>query len=280
MKLFNFYKNALRKLKKETKNHVKRMETATVSQQYKFTSQLKKAKVIDKIIEELVKDATKDVKGFVKQTAVDGFLGTLYDVEGKSKMNLEFNMLNTKYIDNLVNKKTVGKDISTRLHGYNNRLAEVVKQELLDGAINGEGYAKIAKRIEEQTEATYKESLNMARTEGKRVQGDTTQKGYEEAEELGVSIKKMWQSTLDSDTRDTHGDMDGQTVDIDEEFINEDGDTAMSPGDFGLPEEDCNCRCTTVTIVEGISPSLRRDNETKEVINYKNYDEWKEGKGV
>ena len=61
---------------------------------------------------------------------------------------------------------------------------------------------------------------------------------------VGASIKKQWDSTLDGVTRDTHRELDGQIVDVDEEFvIPSTGARAMYAGGFGDPAEDCNCRC-------------------------------------
>ena len=54
----------------------------------------------------------------------------------------------------------------------------------------------------------------------------------------------------------------------------------MGPRMFGKPQEDINCRCTTITIVNGIEPELRKDIETKEIIKYNNYNEWAEVKGI
>ena len=43
---------------------------------------------------------------------------------------------------------------------------------------------------------------------------------------------------------------------------------------------DIHCRCVTINVVEGIPPSIRRDNETGRVIPYKNYNDWYENRVV
>jgi hypothetical protein len=60
--------------------------------------------------------------------------------------------------------------------------------------------------------------------------------------------EKEWLATQDAVTRDTHVEADGQVVGIDEEF--EVGDaTCQFPGDTGDPEEDINCRCGVLPVI-------------------------------
>lgn len=53
---------------------------------------------------------------------------------------------------------------------------------------------------------------------------------------------KQWDSTLDGKTRDLHRVLDGQIKELDEPF-EAGGMEAIQPGDFGVPAQDCNCRC-------------------------------------
>lgn len=277
--LFSFYKDALRKLKKQIKEFTDVYEDLSDLEKIEYVRAFKKGQTIEAIIDEVSKPTQDTIRVFLENRAIDGYMGTLYDVEGKAKMGLEFNKINERYIKKLVDKKTVGKDFSTRIYNRTKKMSKVVKDELLNGAVSGRGYRDIAKNIAEQTEATYKQSLTIARTEGKRVQTETTQDAYKEAENIGVKLQKRWSATLSDGTRESHADLDGQTVDIDEPFVTADGDEAMGPGEFGIPELDINCMCSTISIVEGIEPKLRRDQETKTNIPYKNYNEWKASKG-
>ena len=52
-----------------------------------------------------------------------------------------------------------------------------------------------------------------------------------------------WVTMMDDRVRETHDYLEGETVGIDEEFYTWDGAHAPAPGMFGVPEEDCNCRC-------------------------------------
>ena len=174
---------------------------------------------------------------------------------------------------NLVNAPVAGKRLSKRLYQYRDKLTDNVTQNIITGLFEGKSYAEIARRVNEETEASYKQALRIARTEAGRTQSTTTQKGYIEAKKQGIDIQKRWLATLDKKTRHDHRELDGQTVEVDGKFSIR-GHTAKGPRLFGVASEDVNCRCTTIEVIDGISPELRKDNESKEMIKYKNYDEW------
>ena len=59
----------------------------------------------------------------------------------------------------------------------------------------------------------------------------------------GKPVKKRWNTMLDWKVRETHDFLEGVTVGIDDLFYTDDGDSAMAPGGFQLPENNVNCRC-------------------------------------
>lgn len=116
----------------------------------------------------------------------------------------------------------------------------------------------------------------------------------EDAEEEGVKVKKRWIATLDNRTRDTHQELDGQEVPVDEPF-EVDGMEIMYPGDPNAdPELVYNCRCTMVEVYEGVDRHSsrrayydedddeyeegKRNSYTVEDMTYSEWKEWKEGR--
>lgn len=66
------------------------------------------------------------------------------------------------------------------------------------------------------------------------------------AKQTGLELEKEWVATADDRTRDTHAEVDGQRVPIDEPF-KVGGSELMFPGDpNGEPGEVIQCRCTEV----------------------------------
>lgn len=276
--LYNYYKDTLKELKKEIKGYVDNYEMLSFSKRLEVENQLNMARRIDEIVSNLAGSTAQTVNSYVRDELQQGYMGVWYALEGAENIQLDFGMLPERYIQQLVAKRVDGKTFSKRLYSNRDDLADRVTTSLLDGAVRGDGYKKIAKQVGELTEANYKQTLRIARTEGGRVQSTAKQRAYQEAKDKGIDIKKRWLSTLDKKTRHTHQSLDGQTVEIEEEFVSDSGAKAMGPRMFGKPQEDINCRCTTITIVNGIEPELRKDNEKKGIIEYNNYKEWLNGK--
>lgn len=271
--LFGYYKQALKDIKVEIKAYIENYEVLSFSKKLEVEQQLKIAKRIDEILWNLNDEVNPRINRHVAEEAKQGYYGTWYALEGNENIQLDFPVLNESYIERLLEKKVAGKTLSKRLYDNRDQLAERVTTALFNGAVKGKGYAKVAKEIGELTEANYKQALRIARTEGGRAQSTSKQKAYVDAKNKGIALEKRWLATLDKKTRHQHQQLDGQTVDVEEQF-NFNGNLADGPRLFGVAGLDINCRCTTISVVNGMAPDLRRDEDSKENIDYKNYQEW------
>lgn len=65
---------------------------------------------------------------------------------------------------------------------------------------------------------------------------------FDTAKRAGAT-KKTWRTMEDPRVRDSHVYLDGVTVGIDDEFYTSNGNHAYYPSQFGVAEEDVNCRC-------------------------------------
>lgn len=63
------------------------------------------------------------------------------------------------------------------------------------------------------------------------------------ARQAGGGVVKRWNTMKDPRVRDTHDFIEGVEKPLLEEFYTFDGDHAMQPGGFILPENNVNCRC-------------------------------------
>ena len=95
----------------------------------------------------------------------------------------------------------------------------------------------------------------IARTEATRLHASAATKTIKDSNSFGILVKKGWIGNLDGVTRDSHRylitkySQKQNAIYPDEYFITEAGKKALYPGDFGLPGEDCNCRCAVKPIV-------------------------------
>ena len=271
--LYNYYKEALKSLKVEIKQYTDNYDQLSFSKRLEVENRLKTANRIDGILNDLNSWSDAEIRRYIENEIEVGYYGTWYALEGAENVQLDFGILPERYIETLVNEKVNGQTFSKLLYKKRDELAERVTSALLTSAINGKGYAYAAKEVGELTEANYKQALRIARTEGGRAQSTAKQKAYKEAEKKGVQLEKRWLSTLDKKTRHSHQELDGQTVAVDGQF-NFNGHKADGPRLFKRASLDINCRCTTVAVVNGIAPDVRKDNLTGEQIEYTNYKDW------
>lgn len=268
------YKSSLIDIKKKLSEYLNRYEGLSFQEHLKVDRLKSLMKQINMVLDNLYDTNSSIIVDHAKNSYDKAYNGLFYQLEVENGLILDFTMLNPKVVEKAIQMPIEGLRLSERLydkHLYNLKLK--TKGAITKGLIDGSGYREIAKDISNIGVADYKQSLKIAITEGNRLRSLAREDSYQEANKLGIGLKKRWLSTLDNKTRDTHRALDGQIRGIDEEFEIR-GYKALQPRLFGVASEDINCRCDTITVVEGIAPSLRRDNITGEVIEYKNYSEW------
>lgn len=116
-------------------------------------------------------------------------------------------------------------------------------------------------------------AIRNARTMTTSAENGGRVESYKRAERLGIHMKKEWLATEDKRTRDSHREINGEQVGVNEEFSN----GLEYPGDAsGEPSEVWNCRCTLVGALE----SIDYDVDLPENPDFKNmnFKEWQNGK--
>lgn len=86
---------------------------------------------------------------------------------------------------------------------------------------------------------TLEDVVRIAETESHR---DANAGAYETAVAAGAT-EKVWHTMMDDRVRDSHFWLEGVSAPIDGEFYNYKGESTMYPGQWGIAEEDVNCRC-------------------------------------
>lgn len=141
--------------------------------------------------------------------------------------------------DILLMAYALGYEEITELLGISAEADPAKIYEVLDMDIAGKTYRD---RIREYAEAGNLEDIyRVIETESHRV-FETAK--YDTAVESGVPLRKRWDTMLDDRVRDTHSFIEGVSVPLDAKFYTYDGDSALFPGGFSLPQNNVNCRCT------------------------------------
>lgn len=214
--------------------------------------------------------------------SIIGTFSTTYYLNGffieQAAMIPVFSMLTKKAIDAVVNAPMGNIKWNTRSKGHAVDLIKKTKEIITNGIYRGHGYNKMAKALTERMRISRDKAVKIIQTETGRAYSEATLKNMQEAKSRGVIMKKRWLSTLDNSTRDTHRHLDGQTIGVDDLFQSKSGRTAPAPKKFGVAEEDINCRCTMISIFDGLEPQVRMarevDKKMGKIVKYDNYPEW------
>lgn len=133
-----------------------------------------------------------------------------------------------------------------------------LNSSVIQGILSGESMNKIADRIQPIVDNNEAAAIRNARTMVTGAENVGRLDSYKQLESGGVIMKKVWLSTSDGRTRDWHVDLDGESVDNNEPFIDGHGNELMYPGDpMADPETVYNCRCSMTADIVGFIPRSR-----------------------
>ena len=123
-----------------------------------------------------------------------------------------------------------------------------INAEVTQGILQGESIPNISKRLSAVLDMNKTSAIRNARTTVTSAENKGRVDMMHDAAEKGVIMKKGWSAHTDGRERASHAALDGDFVDIDDEFAN----GLQYPGDpDGEPEEVYNCRCSLVYDVVG-----------------------------
>lgn len=204
-----------------------------------------------------------------------GYNNGLFEIEKGLKVETTFNILNEQTMARLIADNPTLLP-QARQFAWGSRR---VQSALVQSMIKGESARGLAKRLETAVNMDKVSAIRNARTMLTSCENAGRVEMAMQAEEKGIKLKKVWLATLDERTRESHREMDGVKVGVDEPFVltNNDGSESelMYPADpNGDPEQVYNCRCTLIYDVnnslKSVDPAIinRRSN-------IENYDNWK-----
>lgn len=215
---------------------------------------------------EMVDSVTRDMAQ-VNQQALSYVNGQLPNIYAENHEQVREMVENTGISFTLTDKGTVKrmiKDGDIKLPKKKVKIpkdmrwnTKKINSAVLQGILQGESMDKIANRLLPIIGNNEASAIRNARTLVTGAENRGRLDSYEELEEQGIVLKKVWIATGDDRTREWHLDMDGQEVDIDEPFIDGHNNELMFPADPDAePETVYNCRCSMSTRVVG----FRRDD--------------------
>lgn len=146
-----------------------------------------------------------------------------------------------------------------------------ITSAMTQSILQGESVPDAVRRIRSVVEMDRRASLRAARTALTGAENAGRTGSYRRASGMGIELQKQWTATLDSRTRDSHRELDGEKADIDGRFSN----GLSYPGDpTGPGSEVWNCRCTMAAALPGHDVFGERSTSRLET----SYEDWKAGR--
>ena len=159
-------------------------------------------------------------------------------------------------IKTVLDKPWSGANFSERLWGNTDKLAQTVKQEIVNGMIQGINLKTMTKRVSERFETAKKNDVErLLRTEVNYVLNQATLDGYKEA---GIE-KYEFSATLDSRTSQICSELHGEVFEIKKIAVG-----------LNYPPMHPRCRSTTIPVIDYESLAKQGREEIGEKDNNDN----------
>lgn len=199
-----------------------------------------------------------------------------YQLEHDTSLDLSFTLYDQHTLKNLVAKDPgllplPSVDIPKDLRWNRQKINSVITQAVLQG----DSIPKIAQSLRRVTDMNHSAAVRNARTSMTAAQNAGRVESYKHAQDMGIDMQQEWLATLDSRTRHSHRQMDGERIAVakDKWHPAKFSNGCRYPGDPQGPAwEIYNCRCTLVAAIEGIDQS---DAPRNSKLRGMSYDEWK-----
>lgn len=233
------YRTALNDINR--KIEILQADELTQSRIYRIEHQKALKAQAEAILEKLHSDEHSTIEQFLSQSYTDAFVSVAYDLAGQG-IPLIMPIDPREAVKAIQTESKISGTLYDALGVDTQNLKKSISAEITRGIAGGMSTNEIARNISNATKAPVSRAKTIVRTESHRIQQASCLNAQRTAITKGANVVKMWDATMDGDTRPTHRHLDGQIREVEEPF-EMDGKSAMYPGDFGDPAEDCNCRC-------------------------------------
>ncbi len=271
------YRTALNDINRRIE--IMQADELTQSRIYRIEHQKALKAQTEAILEKLHSDEYSTIEQFLAQSYTDAFVGVAYDLAGQG-IPLIMPIDPREAVKAIQTESKINGTLYDALGVDTQNLKKSISAEITRGIAGGMSTNEIARNISNTTKAPVSRAKTIVRTESHRIQQASCLNAQRYAISKGANVVRQWDSTLDGDTRPTHRHLDGQIREVEEPF-EMDGKSAMYPGDFGDPAEDCNCRCQCLqrakwALDEKELQTLKDRAEFFGLSGTKNFDDFKE----
>lgn len=225
----------------------------------KYNRFQKEMEVISKMFNDDYKQLVKLINQSLQTQYVEDYLRHAYLFQMFASTEMGFTIPSMAVITAAVANPVEFLTLHKVLEQHRNEIIRKINIEISQSLIAGEGYATMAKRIENAVSFNQKKARLVARTEAGRCRSIAEENAAEKASKH-AKMDKVWQSALDLRVRAAHRELDGQKADK-EGYFHYDGLKAKGPHLWFRANLDINCRCVVIRLVNGMFPEYRRGRD-------------------
>lgn len=258
----------------EEEREIQKSKIRSKVYQKKYQDSLKKQ--VGDVLDKMQEENFQNVSDYLNTCYEEAFAGTLYDLQGQG-IPLAFPIDQEAMVRAVQTDSKISQGLYSRLGEDTSLLKRKITAQVSRGIATGMSFKQVAQQLSGYTNIGFNNAVRIARTEGHRIQCQSTMDACHKAKDRGADVVKMWDSTLDAKTRDSHAKVDGEIKELDEKFSN----GLMFPGDpSGGAAEVVNCRCALLQrarwALEG--GFTKMNNFTKELESFESPEEYAEFK--
>ena len=247
-------------------------------------------KQIGSVLDNMQVEEFKTVSEYLQKCYEEGFVGTMFDLQGQG-IPLCFPMDQEAMVRAVQLDSKISNGLYSRLGEDVSMLKKKITAQVSRGIATGMTFDQVAQQLSGITNIGFNNAVRIARTEGHRIQVQSTMDACYKAKDKGADVVKQWDATLDGATRESHQAVDGEIRELDEKFSN----GLMFPGDpSGGAAEVVNCRCALLqrarwALKEKMNPDTgevywedgeftKMNNKTGELVDFSNIDDYNDFK--
>lgn len=255
--------------------------------------------IIGKRWQDMLDNVSKDLINYqnIAKSIANGYMAAIYalnmnyatyDVENRMHIDTNFALYSREAVERILRDEPEllpppGVQMKKKIAAGNavrwqkGHIQSVATQAI----IQGESVPNMATRIADVLcVSERKTAIRYARTAITEAENAGRLDAFNRMSNMGIKLKRTWIAVLDARTRHAHRELDGQTVGLDEPFVNSIG-KIMYPGD---PRADganiWNCRCGMISQILGFETyvtDMKLRNTSK--LGNMTYEEWKNEHG-
>lgn len=216
--------------------------------------------------------AAEIVNGAAPKVFADNANFGAFQVEQAAKVDTSWTLVDADTVNTLVRDHP---DLLPRVSPKPSK-AEAWARKKITSAITqsvlvGDSVPAASRRLRSVVDMDERAATRAARTALTGAENAGRISSYDRARGMGIDVRARWMATLDSRTRDSHRQLDGEVAGDDGKFSN----GLRYPGDpEGPAAEVWNCRCTLVASIPGHDVFEGRDTHGLET----SYEDWKAGR--